>query len=207
MAGGCVPVADLLDEPLFFSLVGTSDSDSSPDVSSSDDGAYEKWLVRILLTLAFGLAFGIEGMTLLRSYLFYGEETETQSTETQRPVLQEGGALVPSIAPDVRVRRLRVQATDKAWTFTLTTRPDTALDRSTTLTFERMTATNGTAFTQAPSHTWPAADTSSFTASWALPVGQRPDALTVTATAQVTPDSTASATRTMDVGHVPVRMQ
>lgn len=202
------PVADLLDEPLFFSLVGTSDSDPSPDdVSSSDDGAYEKWLVRILLTLAFGLAFGIEGMTLLRSYLFYEEETETQSTETQRPVLQEGGALVPAAAPGVRVRRLRVQATDEAWTFMLTARPDTALAQRTTLTFDRLTADNGTEFTTPPRHTWMPSDTASFDASWTLPVGQRPDALTVTATVQVGPDSTASATRTMDVGHVPVRMQ
>jgi hypothetical protein len=38
-------------------------------------------------------------------------------------------------------------------------------------------------------------------------VGQRPDALTVTATASVGPDSTTTTTRTLDVGHVPVRMQ
>jgi len=163
-------------------------------------------LVRILLTLAFGLAFGIEGMTLLRSYLFYGDEAKT-STETQRPVLEEGGRLVPSLAPDLRVRRLRVRATDEAWTFMLTARPDTALARRTTLTFDRLTATNGTERTTAPSYTWAPSDTTSFTASWTLPVGQRPDALTITATATSAPDSTVSATRTMDVGHVPVRMQ
>jgi hypothetical protein len=163
--------------------------------------------VRILLTLAFGLAFGIEGMTLFRSFVLDPGTDEQVEAREQMPVLQEGDALVPSIAPDVRVRRLRVRATDEAWTFTLTARPDTALAHRTTLTFDRLTASDGTGHTTAPSLAWTPSDTASAEASWTLPVGQRPDALTVTATVQVAPDSIASATRTVDVGHVPVRMQ
>ena len=189
--------------------MGTPDADPSPDVSSREDGAYEKWLVRILLTLAFGLAFGIEGMTLVRSYLFYGEDAEPDTTQAaeRRPVLREGHALVPSLAPDVRVRRLRVRATDQAWTFDIVARPDTARDRPVTLTFDRLTASDGATLTSAPRHTWTPPDTAAFTASWTLTVGQRPDALTVTATTPAGPDSTATVTRTMDVGHVPVRVQ
>lgn len=186
--------------------MSTSDSDASAG-SSSDDEIYEKWLVRILLTLAFGLAFGIEGMTLIRSFVIDDEASTEQTAVEQRPTLAEGDVLVPSLDPSVRARRLQLRATDREWTFTLIARPDSASEQSYTLTFDRLTTGNGTALTTAPSHTWAAGDTTSFSASWALPVGQRPDALTVTATVQHSADSTTSTTRRMDVGHVPVRMQ
>lgn len=186
--------------------VATPNSDSPSDAPSHTDRAYEKWLVRILLTLAFGLAFGIEGMTLVRSFVVDGgDDPETTQTTERRPVLREGTAPAPSVAPDVRVRRLRVQAGDREWTFTLVARPDSARDRPVTLSFDRLTSTNGTPFTSAPRRTWAPSDTASFAASWALPVGQRPDALTVTASVPAGPDSTTSVTRTLDVGHVPVR--
>ena len=187
--------------------MATPNSDSSPGPASGADGAYEKWLVRILLTLAFGLAFGIEGMTLFRSFVLDTGDDEPVETEEKRPTLQEGDALVPATAPDVRVQGLRLLASDEAWTFTLIARPDTTSDRDYTLTFDRLTSTNGTADTTAPAHTWVAGDTVAFAASWSLPPGQRPDALTITARASVAPDSSTSTTRTVDVGHVPVRMQ
>ncbi len=182
-------------------------AEESPVSSSPESDAYEKWLVRILLTLAFGLAFGIEGMTLIRSLVIDDEASTEQTATEQRPTLAEGDILVPSLDPPVRARRLQLQATDREWTFTLSARPDSASEQSYTLTFDRLTTGDGTALTTAPSHTWVAGDTASFSASWALPVGQRPDALTVTATVQHSPDSTTSVTRRMDVGHVPVRMQ
>jgi hypothetical protein len=187
--------------------VATPDSDSSPGAASGADGAYEKWLVRILLTLAFGLAFGIEGMTLFRSFVLDSGTDEPVEAREQMPVLQEGDPLVPATAPPVRVHRFRLLASDEAWTFTLIARPDTVPDRDYTLTFDRLTTTSGAAQTTAPAHTWVAGDTVAFAASWSLPPGQRPDALTITATTSVAPDSTTSTTRTVDVGHVPVRMQ
>jgi hypothetical protein len=187
--------------------VATSDSDSSPDASTGTDGAYEKWLVRILLTLAFGLAFGIEGMTLVRSFVLDTETDQNVESREQVPLLQEGDALVPGTAPTVRVQRLRLFATNETWTFTLIARPEAPPERPYTLTFDRLTTTNGTADTTASTHTWAVGDTVAFAASWSLPPGQRPDALTITAAVPGTPDSTAATTRTVDVGHVPVRMQ
>ncbi len=177
-------------------------SDSSPNESN----ATEKWLVRILLALAFGLAFGIEGMTLVRSFLI-DEEESTEETADARPVLQEGDALVPSLGPSVRARRLRLKAYQDEWTFMLTVRPDSLADRAYTVTFNRLVLDNETELTSAPSYTWGPSDTASFTASWTLSVGRRPAALTVTATAEGPSDSTTSVTRTVDLGHVPVRMQ
>ena len=187
--------------------MASSDSPSTSSASAPDEsGAYEKWLVRILLGLAFGLAFGIEGMTLIRSFIIDTDQPAVETTDA-RPVLKEGDALVPSLEPGLRAHRLRLRATRDEWTFVLTARPDTALSRETTLTLPQLTRSNGSVDTSAPSHTWTPGDTASFTASWTLPVGQRPDALTITATSSVSSDSTASVTRTMDVGHVPVRMQ
>jgi hypothetical protein len=164
--------------------------------------------VRILLVLAFGLAFGIEGMTLVRSFLIDPAESPSDPAPTEpRSALNEGDILVPSLSPRVRARRLQVKATTEEWTFHLTARPDSLSRQPYTLSFDRLTLSEGTALTTAPRHTWPPADTASFTASWTLPVGQRPDALTVTATIRVSTDSTTSVTRTMDIGHVPVRMQ
>jgi len=195
-----------------FSLLGGSPSPNSSSPASSDasgpaaeSGPYETWLVRILLTLAFGLAFGIEGMTLIRSFVLDPEDDADTSQTTERPVLREGTALAPSVASGLRVRRLRVRAEDQGWTFTLVARPDSARDRSVTLSVDRLTSTNGTSFTRAPSRTWAPADTASFAASWTLPVGQRPATLTVTASTAAGPDSTRSATRTFEMGHVPVR--
>ena len=187
--------------------MATSNSDSSPGAAPHTDGAYEKWLVRILLGLAFGLAFGIEGMTLIRSFLIDQEEDPTEQTTDARPVLQEGDALVPSLAPSVRVHRLRLKAYPDEWTFTLTARPDSLADRSYTVTFDRLRLGNGTELTSTPSHTWAPADTASFAASWTFPVGQRPTSVTITAAFPLSPDSTARATRTVDLGHVPVRQQ
>ncbi|MFB6249802.1 MAG: hypothetical protein ABEL97_14670 [Salinibacter sp.] len=194
--------------------MGTSSSSDSTSAASGPpspeaSGPYEKWLVRILLTLAFGLAFGIEGMTLIRSFVLDDADggADAAQTASRRSTLREGAALVPSVAPTVRVRRLRVRATDQAWTFTLVARPDSARTRPVSLSLDRLTTSDGSVLTTAPSHTWAPADTTSLVASWTLPVGQRPDALTVTATVPVGPDSTVSATRTMDVGHVPVRVQ
>lgn len=193
--------------------MGASDA-SSPDSAASSEtssspnesDASEKWLVRILLVLAFGLAFGIEGMTLVRSFLI-DQESTTEQTTNERPVLQEGDALVPSLVPSVRAHRLQVRARSDEWTFILTARPDSLSNSSYGVTFDRLTLGNGTELTTAPSHTWASSDTASFAASWSLPVGQRPETLRLTATLERAPDSTTTATRTVDLGHVPVRVQ
>ena len=112
-------------------------------------------MVRILLALAFGLAFGIEGMTLIRSFLVDQEEDSTEQTADTRSVLREGDVLVPALAPSVRVHRLRVRAYRDEWTFALTARPDSLADRSYTVTFDRLALDGGTELTSAPSHTWP----------------------------------------------------
>lgn len=187
----------------------TSNSGSSTGSSVSPNGSSssEKWLVRILLTVAFGLAFGIEGMTLIRSFVLDDEESDAQTTTEEHAVLREGDVLLPSFGLPIRAHRLGVRAGRDDWTFRLVARPDTMMDHPYTLTFERVTTGNGTTRTTGPSHTWAPGDTVSFAASWAFPVGQRPETLTITGTAVISDDSTATASRRVKVGHVPVRKE
>ncbi len=164
--------------------------------------------MRILLVLAFGLAFGIEGMTLIRSFVINDDgEDETEQTTEQLPTLREGDVLLSLPGPPVRVHRLRLLARDEAWTFSVISRPDSSRKHPYTLTFDHLTTGAETTAPSAPSYTWSPNDTSAFEASWPLPPGRRPATLTVTGTLQVSADSTASATRTVDVSHVPVRMR
>jgi hypothetical protein len=98
-----------------------------------------------------------------------------------------------------------VRAGDDAWTFFLRARPDSALQTSYTLSLDQLKTSDGTVYGEPVRHTWTPPDTASFEASWALPVGQRPTTLTMTATSTHAPDSAASATRTVQVGHVPIQ--
>ena len=185
-----------------------SDADTRPS-ANRDSGPYEKWLVRILVTLAFGLAFGIEGMTLVRSFLLDTEPDEQVERREQDPgpTLQERPLLISPADSTIRVHRLRLLASDEAWTFTLVARPVAPLEQPYTLTIDRLTTDAGKRLTTAPSKTWAPGDTAAFRASWSLPPGQRPATLAVTGTATVGPDSTTSSRRTVPVGRVPVRMQ
>ncbi|MFP4229114.1 MAG: hypothetical protein ACLFTE_09835 [Salinivenus sp.] len=188
----------------------SSQSDSSADASpgsgaSADSGVYEKWLVRILLGLAFGLAFGIEGMTLVRSYVLDRDAGRAEDATEDRAALREGDVLVPGTSAAVRVRQLHVRATDEAWTFVLRADPDSVGPGKYTISLDELTADDGTVYSDPIRHTWAPSDTASFKASWSLRPGQRPARLTMTATMEVTPDSTVSGTRTVTVGHVPIQ--
>jgi len=51
---------------------------TTPPASNETDSV-DPWIVRLFLILAFGVAFGIEGMTLIRSYFF----TDAADAEAQ----------------------------------------------------------------------------------------------------------------------------
>jgi len=186
----------------------TSSSEAGAGASDSASAA-ETWLVRVLLVVAFGLAFGIEGMTLLRSFVIDEEvDAEAQQEVTEQvPVLREGDRLLPALSSGVRVQALRLLAEEEAWTFTVRVRPDPANTAAYTLTFDRLNADNGTVDTTDQAYTWVPPDTATFTASWSLPPGRRPATLMVTGERDVASDSSATVSRTVSVRHVPVRMQ
>jgi hypothetical protein len=174
--------------------------------ADGDGGTFEKWMVRILLVLVFGVAFGIEGMTLLRSYLVEtGGEPDAASQVEEPPALRPGSELLPGTAPRATVTEMMVYVNPDAWTFTLRVEVANDTDRPYSLSFESLETENGRTLAGAWSHDWAPGDTASATASWALAPGDRPAALTVRA--QANPDSAAAVTRTLPIGDVPARRQ
>jgi hypothetical protein len=171
-----------------------------------DGGTFEKWMVRILLVLVFGVAFGIEGMTLLRSYLVEtGGEQETASRVEEPPALRPGGELLPGTAPRATVAEMMVYVNPDAWTFTLRVEVANDTDRPYTLSFESLETENGRTLSGAWSHNWAPGDTASATASWALAPGDRPAALTVRGRVGAGADSVQTVTRTLPIRDVPAR--
>lgn len=188
--------------------------DASP--SDGDSGTFEKWLVRIFLILAFGVAFGIEGMTLIRGYLIDdGKESARveQSPEEQGPTLQSGEPFFAERAFTAHVERLAMLAEPDVWRFVMDVRVQNPTGGPLTLTFDRLETKNGRTLAQPVSHTWASGDSSAFTAEWTLQPGDQPVAVTVAAPAGAGAASDAETTAETDagvrfrIGRVPVQMQ
>lgn len=170
------------------------------------------WMVRLFLVLAFGLAFGIEGMTLIRSYVLNGDDEEARpSVETvqtaQHLTVQEGDELFPDLPGQERIDRLVLQAKKTGpWTFRL----EVAVRNDTEATYRltvRDVATDDGALAKA-SHSVECApgDSARLVATWPVAADARPQSLTAMATLHLPPDSTASSGQRAQLGHVPVQM-
>jgi len=188
--------------------------DASP--SDGDSDPFEKWLVRIFLILAFGVAFGIEGMTLIRGYLIDdGNESEQvePSPEEQGPILRSGEPFFAERAFAAHVDRLAMLAESDVWRFVMDVRVQNPTEEPLTLTFDRLETKGGRTLTQPVSHTWAPGDSSAFTAEWTLQPGDQPVAVTVAAPARVGAASEAETAAETDagvrfrIGRVPVQMQ
>jgi hypothetical protein len=183
------------------------DKDAPP--SDGDSGTFEKWLVRTFLILAFGVAFGIEGMTLIRGYLIDdGDESARveQSPEEQGPTLQSGEPFFAERAFTAHVERLAMLAESDAWRFVMDVRVQNPTGGPLTLTFDRLETKNGRTLSSPVSHTWAPGDSSAFTAEWTLAPGDQPEAVTVTPNADTSSPSASAGVR-FRIGRVPVQMQ
>ncbi len=189
----------------------SSDADdaAAPPASDEMDGV-NPWVVRLFLILAFGVAFGIEGMTLVRSYLLDGEEpTEQQADATDEPpALGVGDDLLPSTAVSERIARMRMQArSGGAWAFRLTVEVANTGEGEYRLSLQALEADDGTVYEEAPSVTCAPGDSTRLVATWPIGAEARPRALTAVAEWEGAGDSTRTVRRRVSFGHVPVRMQ
>ena len=99
--------------------------DASANTETDSNSSFEKWLVRFFLLMAFGVAFGIEGMTLFRSYVLdrdSGQDAATvEAAAPELPLLQVGDEVLPDSPPIERIEALALEArAGDTWTFRMT---------------------------------------------------------------------------------------
>jgi hypothetical protein len=193
----------------------SSDADEAPPQPAPDEPqGVNPWVVRFFLILAFGLAFGIEGMTLIRSYLIdSGEETEEQvASEEERKRREDaigvGDDLLPTTPVSERVAQMRIQAQSNGpWIFRLVVTVVNDGKNHYRLSLRDLEADDGTVYEAVPSMACPPGDSTQLVATWPIGSDARPRALTAEATLQPSADSTRTVQRRITFGHVPVQMQ
>ncbi|WP_263808763.1 hypothetical protein [Salinibacter sp.] len=196
----------------------SSETDDAPSPSVPDE--VNPWVVRFFLILAFGLAFGIEGMTLVRSYLLSGEEgagpvaeeqespADTLGTRSSDAPLRIGDDLLPATDVTERVVAMQVRAQSSGpWTFRLAVAVDNRTETPYRLTLRALKTDDGTVLDEGRTATWPPGDSTRFRAAWPMGADARPQSLTAEAQLQHAPGSTRTVRRRISFGHVPVQME
>jgi len=191
--------------------------DSSTSPAPDEPDGVNPWVVRFFLILAFGLAFGIEGMTLVRSYLLDEEETTEQvaseggraGAEAQDAApLRVGDDLLPATAVTERVAEMRIQAqSDGPWVFRLAVAVVNEGESDYRLSLRDLEADDGTLFDDVHSVTCAPGDSTRFVATWPVGTNARPAVLVAEGSLQVSEDSTRTVRRRVSFGHVPVQME
>lgn len=190
----------------------SSDADEAPTPPASDEPqGINPWVVRFFLILAFGLAFGIEGMTLIRSYLIDGEEESQEQVErdgAEEAPLSIGDDLLPQTPVSERVVQMRIQArSDGPWGFRLTVTVVNDGESNYQLSLRDLEADDGTVLDEVHEVECPPGDSTQLAATWPIGANARPAALTAEAKLQLSDDSVRTVRRRVSFGHVPVQMQ
>ncbi|MFB6231751.1 MAG: hypothetical protein ABEL04_11415 [Salinibacter sp.] len=196
----------------------SSDADDGPTQAAPDEvEGINPWVVRFFLILAFGLAFGIEGMTLIRSFLLgEDEDAEEQVEAEERGEIEEpeaapvhiGDDLLPATAVSERVAEMKIWGrSDGPWVFRLVVTVTNDGKNAYRLSLRNLEVDDGTEFDDVHAAECPPGDSTQLVASWPIGTDARPRALTAEATLQGTNDSTRTVRRRVTFGHVPVQMK
>ena len=175
-------------------------------------------VVRSFLILAFGLAFGIEGMALVRSYLFNGEEEAAERVEHEEgeqkdddgetTPLRMGDDLPPATTVSERVAEIQVRAQSGGpWVFRLAVTVVNDGKNSYRLSLRDLKADDGAIYDDVQSVACPLGDPTQLVATRPIGADARPAALTAEVELQLSNDSTRVVRRRILFGHAPVRMQ
>ena len=200
-----------------MSTSSSAADDASTSPAPDEPEGVNPWVVRFFLILAFGLAFGIEGMTLLRSYLIdRGEETEQVVSDEERAEaegqdaapLRVGDDLLPATAVSERVTEMRIQAQSSGpWAFRLAVTVGNSGKSTYRLSLRDLETDDGMVSDDVQSVTCAPGDSTQLVATWPIGADVRPAALTAEAELQLSDDSTRTVGRRVAFGHVPVRME
>ncbi len=184
--------------------------DGSPDAKKDGDSSFEKWLVRFFLLMAFGVAFGIEGMTLFRSYVLDrdgGQDTETVEPPPELPLLQVGDEMLPDASPTERIEALSLEARPgDTWTFRITIALQNPTEQPYELTTFGVLTRSGSVHEEAFRVTCPPGDSTQLQAEWQLAPSDFPESIVASGRIQVTPDSSVVHARRFRLPRIPVQM-
>lgn len=195
-----------------MSAASPNTSDRTAFTPSDGDSVVSTWVVRLFLVLAFGLAFGIEGMTLIRSYVLNGDDEQAEpSVETvqtaQHLTVQEGDELFPALPGEERIDRMVLQAQKAGpWTFRLEVAVRNNTEAIYRLTLRDLATDDGTLAKASHSVESAPGDSARLVATWPVAADARPQSLTAMATLHLSSDSTTSSGQRTQLGHVPVQM-
>lgn len=193
------------------SNASADDPASSPPADAPDDSSsFEKWLVRFFLIVAFGVAFGIEGMTLFRSFVLDrddGPDEATVETAPELPQLQVGDDVLPDAPPTERIEALALEARQgDTWTF----RMEIALQNPTEQPYELTTfgvlTRSGRVHEESFRATCPPGGSARLVAEWEVAASDIPESLVASGRVQVTPDSSVVHARRFQLPRIPVQM-
>lgn len=194
------------------------DANDTPTQSAPDEvDGINPWVVRLFLILAFGLAFGIEGMTLIRSYLIDGEEEAEEQVEYEEgrgdtgadaTPLHIGDDLLPTTTVSERVAEMQIRGrSDGPWIFRMVVTIANDREDAVRLSLRDLEADDGTVFDNEQSVTCPPGDSTRLVASWPIGNDARPASLIAESERQGQGDSLRTVRRRVSFGHVPVRME
>lgn len=191
--------------------MSTSPSDaeeSSASPAPDEAKGVNPWVVRLFLILAFGVAFGIEGMTLIRSYLIDGEnEAEEQVAESETTPIGIGADLLPETDVSERVAQMRIRARSGGpWVFRFVVTVVNEGEGNYRLAVRDLRADDGTVFDDVYDVSCPPGDSTRLVATWPIGPDARPQSLAVAAEVRGG-DSTRTVRRRVTFGHIPVQME
>lgn len=192
-----------------MSISSSEADDASTSPAPDEPQRINPWVVRFFLILAFGLAFGIEGMTLIRSYFFTGEQKteQVQNGGEKTAPLRVGDELLPATTVSERVGEMRIRARSGGpWTFRLTVTVVNDGESDYRLSLRELEANDGTVFDEVYDVECPPGDSAQLVATWPIGVNARPAALTAEAELQ-SADSIRTVRRRVSFGHIPVQME
>jgi len=190
----------------------SSEADDPSPPAPDEADAVSPWVVRLFLILAFGLAFGIEGMTLVRSYLLDGEEETAQEMSQEEQVedrapLRLGDDLLPGTDVSERVAQMNMRARSSGpWAFRLVVAVVNETEQPYRLTLRGLETEDGMGLDAVHTTRCAPGDSTRLVATWRMGADARPR--TLTAEADLGPaDSTRTVQRRVSFGHVPVQME
>lgn len=202
--------------------MSTSSSDAdepSPRPAPDEREEINPWLVRLFLILAFGVAFGIEGMTLIRSYLLEGEEEPEEQVEYEGRE-EDGGAqraggplrigddLLPTTAVSERVAEMKIRAqSDGPWIFRLVIAVVNKEESEYRLSVRTLETDDEKVLDDGSSVDCPPGDSTQLVATWPVGSNARPRSLIAEAEQRFSADSTRTVRRRISFGHIPVQME